>query len=49
MILVTLGDTTEEALPTYESWLMRRYDNERNGWSKWIDNGRVRKIVTVIY
>jgi acyl-[acyl-carrier-protein] desaturase len=50
---VTLvGDTiTEEALPTYESWLMdvEGIDNvERNGWSKWI-NGRVRKIVTVIY
>lgn len=38
---VTLvGDTiTEEALPTYESWLMdvEGIDNvERNGWSKWI-------------
>ncbi|MFV5697036.1 acyl-ACP desaturase [Flavobacterium sp. ZT3R17] len=38
---VTLvGDTiTEEALPTYESWLMDvdGIDNvERNGWSKWI-------------
>ncbi|HEY4617855.1 MAG TPA: acyl-ACP desaturase [Flavobacterium sp.] len=38
---VTLvGDTiTEEALPTYESWLMDvdGVDNvERNGWSKWI-------------
>ncbi len=38
---VTLvGDTiTEEALPTYESWLMdvEGVDNvERNGWSKWI-------------
>jgi acyl-[acyl-carrier-protein] desaturase len=48
---VTLvGDTiTEEALPTYESWLMdvEGIDNvERNGWSKWIDNGRVRKIVS---
>ena len=35
-----VGDTiTEEALPTYESWLMEveRIDNqERNGWSKWI-------------
>ena len=34
------GDTiTEEALPTYESWLMEveGIDNqERNGWSKWI-------------
>ncbi len=38
---VTLvGDTiTEEALPTYESWLMdvEGIDNvERNGWSKWV-------------
>jgi acyl-[acyl-carrier-protein] desaturase len=39
---VTLvGDTIteEEALPTYESWLMdvEGIDNvERNGWSKWI-------------
>ena len=38
---VTLvGDTiTEEALPTYESWLMdvEGIDNvERNGWSRWI-------------
>ena len=35
-----VGDTiTEEALPTYESWLMEveGVDNqERNGWSKWI-------------
>ena len=40
---VTLvGDTiTEEALPTYESWLMdvegiNQVDNGGNGWSKWI-------------
>ncbi len=38
---VTLvGDTiTEEALPTYESWLMdvEGIDNvERNGWSRWV-------------
>jgi acyl-[acyl-carrier-protein] desaturase len=38
---VTLvGDTiTEEALPTYESWLMNveGVDNvERNGWSRWV-------------
>jgi acyl-[acyl-carrier-protein] desaturase len=37
---VTLvGDTiTEEALPTYESWLMdvEGIDNVENGWSKWI-------------
>jgi acyl-[acyl-carrier-protein] desaturase len=38
---VTLvGDTiTEEALPTYESWLMdvEGVDNvERNGWSRWV-------------
>lgn len=42
---VTLvGDTiTEEALPTYESWLMdvegvNQTDNIGNGWSKWIRN-----------
>jgi acyl-[acyl-carrier-protein] desaturase len=38
--VVLVGDTiTEEALPTYESWLMDvdGVDNvERNGWSKWI-------------
>lgn len=38
---VTLvGDTiTEEALPTYESWLMEVEgvnQQERNGWSKWV-------------
>lgn len=40
---VTLvGDTiTEEALPTYESWLMdvegvNQIDNGGNGWSKWV-------------
>ncbi|MFY8214664.1 MAG: acyl-ACP desaturase [Flavobacterium sp.] len=35
-----VGDTiTEEALPTYESWLMdvEGVDNvERNGWAKWV-------------
>ena len=35
-----VGDTiTEEALPTYESWLMdvEGIDNvERNGWAKWV-------------
>lgn len=40
--VVMVGDTiTEEALPTYESWLMNveGVDNEgRNGWSKWIRN-----------
>ncbi|MXN92837.1 acyl-ACP desaturase [Flavobacterium sp. Sd200] len=42
---VTLvGDTiTEEALPTYESWLMdvegvKQTENIGNGWSKWIRN-----------
>ncbi|MCH7525465.1 MAG: acyl-ACP desaturase [Bacteroidetes bacterium] len=38
--VVLIGDMiTEEALPTYESWLMdvEGIDNvERNGWSKWI-------------
>ena len=38
--VVLVGDTiTEEALPTYESWLMEVecVDNmERNGWSRWV-------------
>ncbi len=38
--VVLVGDTiTEEALPTYESWLMEveGVDNqEKNGWSKWV-------------
>jgi len=38
--VVMVGDTiTEEALPTYESWLMNveGVDNEgRNSWSKWV-------------
>lgn len=38
--VVLVGDTiTEEALPSYESWLMEveGVDNEgRNGWSKWV-------------
>lgn len=38
--VVLVGDTiTEEALPTYESWLMdvEGIDNvERNGWSGWV-------------
>lgn len=38
--VVLVGDTiTEEALPTYESWLMEveGVNNEgRNGWSKWV-------------
>ena len=38
--VVLVGDTiTEEALPTYESWLMdvEGIDNvERNGWSNWL-------------
>ena len=38
--VVMVGDTiTEEALPTYESWLMEveGVDNEgRNGWSRWV-------------
>jgi acyl-[acyl-carrier-protein] desaturase len=40
LFAVLIGDTiTEEALPTYESWLMgvRGIDQEgRNGWSQWI-------------
>ena len=38
--VVLVGDMiTEEALPTYESWLMDVEgidQNERNGWAKWI-------------
>jgi len=38
--VVLVGDTiTEEALPTYEAWLMdvEGIDNvERNGWSRWV-------------
>lgn len=38
--VVLVGDTiTEEALPTYESWLMEVdgiYNGERSGWAKWI-------------
>jgi acyl-[acyl-carrier-protein] desaturase len=38
--VVLVGDTiTEEALPTYESWLMEVEgvnNQERNGWSHWI-------------
>lgn len=40
LLAVLIGDTiTEEALPTYESWLMcvEGVDNEgRNGWSQWV-------------
>ncbi len=40
--IVLIGDTiTEEALPTYESWLMdvEGVDQiEDNGWSKWVRN-----------
>jgi acyl-[acyl-carrier-protein] desaturase len=42
--VVLVGDTiTEEALPTYESWLMDvdgidQIENGGNGWSKWIRN-----------
>ena len=42
--VVMVGDTiTEEALPTYESWLMdvegvNQTENIGNGWSKWIRN-----------
>jgi acyl-[acyl-carrier-protein] desaturase len=38
--VVLVGDTiTEEALPTYESWLMEVEgvnNEERNGWSQWV-------------
>ncbi|MCL4123317.1 UNVERIFIED_CONTAM: hypothetical protein GTU68_047634 [Idotea baltica] len=40
LFVTLIGDTvTEEALPTYESWLMdvEGVDNvERNGWSQWV-------------
>jgi acyl-[acyl-carrier-protein] desaturase len=42
--VVLVGDTiTEEALPTYESWLMdvegiNQIDEGGNGWSKWVRN-----------
>ncbi len=40
LLTVLIGDTiTEEALPTYESWLMNveGIDSEgRNGWSQWV-------------
>lgn len=44
LLTVLIGDTiTEEALPTYESWLMdvdgvnQQYNNgQPNGWSKWV-------------
>lgn len=42
--VVLVGDTiTEEALPTYESWLMdvegvEQVEGGGNGWSKWIRN-----------
>lgn len=44
LLTVLIGDTiTEEALPTYETWLMdvegvnQQYNNgEPNGWSKWV-------------
>ena len=40
LLTVLIGDTvTEEALPTYESWLMQIDGIDQanaNGWSKWI-------------
>ena len=40
LFAVLIGDTiTEEALPTYEAWLMSLegvYSDYRNGWSKWV-------------
>lgn len=40
LLTVLIGDTiTEEALPTYESWLMSVdgvKQDEANGWSKWV-------------
>lgn len=40
LVAVLVGDTiTEEALPTYESWLMTMNDvsrDEKGGWMKWV-------------
>ena len=40
LFAVLIGDTvTEEALPTYEAWLMSLDgidSNERSGWSQWV-------------
>ena len=40
LLAVLVGDTiTEEALPTYEAWLMSTEgfkNNEENGWTKWV-------------
>lgn len=40
LVAVLIGDTiTEEALPTYESWLTMVEDvekNEQGGWMKWV-------------
>lgn len=41
LLAVLIGDTiTEEALPTYETWLMRiegiNQEDRDNGWTKWI-------------
>ena len=40
LLAVLIGDTiTEEALPTYESWLMQVEgidNNEKGGWSRWV-------------
>ena len=46
--VVMVGDTiTEEALPSYESWLMdvegvNQVDNGGNGWSKWVRSWTVK-------
>ena len=48
--VVLVGDMiTEEALPTYESWLMEVEgvgQTERNGWSKWVRHQLQRKTDT---
>jgi acyl-[acyl-carrier-protein] desaturase len=42
LLAVLIGDTiTEEALPTYESWLMQVEgvnNKEKNGWGKWVSS-----------
>jgi acyl-[acyl-carrier-protein] desaturase len=51
--VVLVGDMiTEEALPTYESWLMDVEgvgQVERNSWSKWVRHWTAEEIATVMF
>jgi len=53
LLAVLVGDTiTEEALPTYESWLSVVEDvskEENGGWMKWIRHWTAEEIGTVTY